>query len=42
MGSVAEEVEGARGVGPVEEFFADAKFPFVDRFTEDEEFSYPF
>ena len=42
MGSLAKEGEGARGVVPVREFFADAEFPVVDRLTEGEEVSYLF
>ena len=41
MGSVTEEGDGAWGVGPVREFFADTEVPFVDRFAKGEEFSYP-
>ena len=41
-GSVTNEGEGAPGVGPVGEFFADAESPVVDRLTKGEEFSYLF
>ena len=40
MGSVAEEGEGSRMMGRVKQGFVNAKFPFVDRLTMGEEFSY--
>jgi len=42
VGSVAEEGEGSRRMGPAGEFFADAEFPFADRLPAGEEFSYSF